>query len=812
MTTYKTGNPLGSSAVKDLFDNAENLDHFENDRSNETWENRFGVPGKTRYGMEQEHDRQISSQEARFQQFLLSSGYVFLGDYQDGPFQFGARNQYIRYDNQYYRLNAATDVGFTTTGTDATSFVNDVTHFVLMDGDTLRQDLGSGEGFKLVGRCPHQTALRSIEPDADGQTIILQRAISGGPEINTLLTYDASDTTTEDDGCSVFVTAGGKRWKADISHGYDVFLAGYNPSADNMASAMKTCISAMVNKAIINGVAGTQGTIRMPSQTAVEALSVYKMTEEVHMPTFCTIECFGSILFDFSSDVTLNGFRINNSFPGLTWSKFSTQFYNGISSRGNKPFKAHGNRVFIKGAGKILNASGAGLILGYTSTGDRKEVAGLCIEDVTVYGFGVGHSHKTYSVYANRFINCEIFDNGYNIEVNSATRNDAGEQTTYIGCLIGDPWISHIYHNAPRFNMTFIGCHLDYTPNYVIHFGAYATRSRIHLTDCHIEGLNLLVFQVSRNTDSDAGGYLLRGDANLVVFRGNTIFATVNSTTIGSPRQLFMSGEAADGRYCFDVDMDESNELYFNNKPSKFSIMLAGPGQGVSSDSTGKNTRGRVKLSGTSRAWPYSYEQCLGGAVLFSGESGASALSDPSSGVVFETRSGTSYIKYGDAEAAYGGLIPILITLATTDTVVDLILKNIRLDIKPNEFLNATLSVCPFQSEGVIKISALIAQYDDPIYSGVVSGTNVTLTKTVATKYSTNNDAIFGYQDAMTYIGNPIVAGGASVTKSDYVGLLPVRTKPLPGANTDHLSPGLRFTGNTGTIKILLPAFWLSAA
>ncbi|HAV2198150.1 TPA: hypothetical protein ACQ7DO_002853 [Klebsiella pneumoniae] len=144
MTTYKTGNPLGSAAVKDLFDNAENLDHFENDRSNETWENRFGMPGKTRYGMEQEHDRQISSQEARFQQFLLSSGYVFLGDYQDGPFQFSARNQYIRYNNQYYRLNAATNVGFTTTGTTAASFANDVSHFVLIDGDTLRQELASG--------------------------------------------------------------------------------------------------------------------------------------------------------------------------------------------------------------------------------------------------------------------------------------------------------------------------------------------------------------------------------------------------------------------------------------------------------------------------------------------------------------------------------------------------------------------------------------------------------------------------------------------------------------------------------------------
>ncbi|HBZ8765217.1 TPA: hypothetical protein MNB93_005895, partial [Klebsiella pneumoniae] len=79
-----------------------------------------------------------TDRENRFQTFLDSSGYVFLGDYENGPFQFSARNQYIRYNNQYYRLNAATDVGFTTTGTDATSFANDVTHFVLMDGDTLR--------------------------------------------------------------------------------------------------------------------------------------------------------------------------------------------------------------------------------------------------------------------------------------------------------------------------------------------------------------------------------------------------------------------------------------------------------------------------------------------------------------------------------------------------------------------------------------------------------------------------------------------------------------------------------------------------
>ncbi|BBK11716.1 hypothetical protein TMSI_21080 [Klebsiella quasipneumoniae] len=111
-----------------------------------------------------------ADKENRFQQFLNTSGYVFLGDYQDGPFQFSARNQYIRYDNQYYRLNAATDVGFTTTGTDATSFASDVTHFVLMDGDTLRQNLGSGEaglGVNLVYGALRQVPITNFMSLAD---------------------------------------------------------------------------------------------------------------------------------------------------------------------------------------------------------------------------------------------------------------------------------------------------------------------------------------------------------------------------------------------------------------------------------------------------------------------------------------------------------------------------------------------------------------------------------------------------------------------------------------------------------------------
>ncbi|OUI37598.1 hypothetical protein AZZ74_002090, partial [Klebsiella pneumoniae] len=170
MPFYLTRDPVPSADMRNVFDNAQNLDLALNDLTSSLWTDRLGRSRMSWFGLESAFSvklsdfesrftSQIVEQEAtfdasqadkenRFQHFLVSSGYVFLGDYEDGPFQFSARNQYIRYDNQYYRLNAATDVGFTTTGTDATSFANDVSHFVLMDGDTLRQNLGSEEpGF-----------------------------------------------------------------------------------------------------------------------------------------------------------------------------------------------------------------------------------------------------------------------------------------------------------------------------------------------------------------------------------------------------------------------------------------------------------------------------------------------------------------------------------------------------------------------------------------------------------------------------------------------------------------------------------------
>ncbi|MGQ9044989.1 phage tail fiber protein [Klebsiella pneumoniae] len=270
MPFYLTGNPVPSESVLDIRDNSKNLDLALNDITSTIWTDRLGRSRMSWFGLESAFSvklsdfesrftSQIVEQEAtfdasqadkenRFQHFLVSSGYVFLGDYEDGPFQFSARNQYIRYDNQYYRLNAATDVGFTTTGTDATSFANDIAHFVLMEGDTLRQNLGSSEGLGLVGQCSSLADLRGVEFLSTGQQIFLRehtvgQGMGGGIWYCHSMTND--NNYVDDNGCQIINNHGQVIRRKDlkeITSSYFGLRAGdtIDPVLTNMYKASRT--------------------------------------------------------------------------------------------------------------------------------------------------------------------------------------------------------------------------------------------------------------------------------------------------------------------------------------------------------------------------------------------------------------------------------------------------------------------------------------------------------------------------------------------------------------------------------------------
>src|SRR5699024_1311945 len=138
MTTYNTGNPIGSKDPRDLYDNAENLDTAVNDINRDTWTDRLGRRRKTMSGMERQFDaaedyREATfnltqadreakfnagqaDREARFNSFIASSGYQFLGDYAAG-IEITEYNQIVRDANgEFWRVSGQVELPYTTTG------------------------------------------------------------------------------------------------------------------------------------------------------------------------------------------------------------------------------------------------------------------------------------------------------------------------------------------------------------------------------------------------------------------------------------------------------------------------------------------------------------------------------------------------------------------------------------------------------------------------------------------------------------------------------------------------------------------------
>ena len=90
MATTPTNKPIPSEDPRDLKFNAGKIDEEVNG-SADYYTDRFSAQRLTNTGRNNQFDAAQLDRANRFEQFLLSSGYVFLGDYEDGPFQFSAR-------------------------------------------------------------------------------------------------------------------------------------------------------------------------------------------------------------------------------------------------------------------------------------------------------------------------------------------------------------------------------------------------------------------------------------------------------------------------------------------------------------------------------------------------------------------------------------------------------------------------------------------------------------------------------------------------------------------------------------------------
>ncbi|ENU1914361.1 hypothetical protein ACFHWB_004230, partial [Klebsiella pneumoniae] len=493
--------PVPSTDIRNAVFAGAKLDE-EVTGTGEFYTDRLGVKRLTNTGRNNQFDAAQLDRANRFEQFLLSSGYVFLGDYEDGPFHFSARNQYIRYDNQYYRLNAATDVGFTTTGTDATSFANDVTHFVLMDGDTLRQNLGSGDGLKMVGRCASLSSLRLTEPAVDGQWIVLEKAIPGGQIINEILTYDAADTASPDNGYSVFVTANGRRWKADLSKGYNpLFLLGAVGYESISSCINKIAYDLAVLLGNKKGVIDYCTTIRIPGMPRGETR--YHVTGAIHIPSFVSFNLDVDTCFDYYGVQNTDGIIIDNSyFPMLLDSNYDTS----PTARPRSVLLWEAERQTIQGGKLTLThptgaarTSNAGITIGNTANGFI-DVRGCCLNNFASLGFYYGIKINPFDNYINSFSNFHLGRNHYAVAVIGETKNNAGERFAFFNGTLADSDSDLIYIENNAFELFFTLCSCDYSTGDLVKITKNGN-AYVCFDLCHIEGIQgMLVNVVSVNT------------------------------------------------------------------------------------------------------------------------------------------------------------------------------------------------------------------------------------------------------------------------------------------------------------------------
>ena len=226
-TRYNTGNPIESTDVRDMSDNAKNLDLFSNS-SQLSFDDRFGVERKTIHGMNSEFDAQI-----------LNMGFTRVGTFLSGATLTNPRQTLLwdiadGGDGQEYGWSGTfpkiVPPGRTPSITGGIAVGAWMSRFDPEMRELLRQH--------VVGMSYAQ--LRAYTGTDTVVTVGCRTAVGDGGD--GLFYFDAADTTSADNDFTTIVTATGKRWKRAYSGSKMLTWAGVKPGTD-VTSALQNAIN-----------------------------------------------------------------------------------------------------------------------------------------------------------------------------------------------------------------------------------------------------------------------------------------------------------------------------------------------------------------------------------------------------------------------------------------------------------------------------------------------------------------------------------------------------------------------------------------
>lgn len=667
----------------------------------------------------------------------------------------------------------------------------------------LRQNLLGKDGLKWIGKCSDVATLRTIEPTISGQSIILERAVVGGPLLNVVITHNPAPSDTIDNGYSRFVTAGGKVWDADTSNGTNVFLAGYSDTLNNLAQCLNLIINDKVSKVVSRGfVAGGIGSkLIVPANPRADGVTTFTMTAAVKIPTFLALHLPQGCILDYSTFNSATALVLSNEFTGLTQTMMFLNNGPGWGSgaganAGHNEGGIFGNGALLKGGNTISNPTFTtypGLRVGNVTypSGSYAHCSGARVFDLRVSGFAEGLRFGSVDTYIPWIRGCHFTFNTVGIATkttisgSTAQWANSGERMLVESCLIADN-TSHALSRDDRGDfITLKDCNIDYNGGDVVFCGPENLGKTI-ISGGHVEGNAGRLLNCPTRTTSAGENNLKMTDAVQWYPNKGT------GDTYGGVRDIVFGTTV---RTVLDMDNVDifCRAPYVNSAYSSWKAY-----------NTSNLARIRVKYPNSGQTYRFlpsydgQYGYKINNVLLFTGTENANVPTTKGLSDFWCIKTGSATCVYGGVgDADSDGLIPVKITLTATTETVQLLYSLPQYPARNTQHAHGFCSIKAASATGAVNVSAVAR-----------SISSVTRTANITTGAITETENLYGVnqsssQNILTSLANSTI----TITANDYMGTQPLAVQ-LTGGQYAYL--GFLFTGFVGTIYVKLPVWMFS--
>lgn len=688
---------------------------------------------------------------------------------------------------------------------------------LLIDAGQLSIDnilnLSSSDGLKYIGKCRSISDLRLIEPTYQGQSIILERCNEDGVLLNVQLHHDPYDIFSPDDGFSVFVTPGGARWKPDLTHGYNVALAGLKRDLSNLADCFDRVRDSIINRIKANGrVNNILCKIMIPS---VSFVTNYKIDHPLVYPSIITLTALGNVYIEpkegmhfqpvvcgdnsqFTSKLTKAMFQAETGWQGAT-----SKYLNQASAR--VILDCVGGVFTIRGPGyaleynpvngdPIFDADGnptldtIGLSIGNMAPCDL-DCRDVVVQNVSVIGFNKPFVWGTYNTFICGLRNV-YFSRVYDAVTIPDGISNSGERMWYDNVTFANV-ARHAFVGKSAGEHTLYNCSVDFVGKDLFYNGSNSA-CRFVFQSGHIEGVQRYIASKEAPTSYSKASVYISESVKYDPRRGANDYRGIT--------QMFSAPTNPDHpEYGIGLFID------FNAHISAFDGVAPNaeyPCYAGSPVNTGFDLRMKQQRApGPRYLNTYGPGSKLLHATIQPAETDVGhpvTSTDPlSTGSLFAAiKTGGAVVEYGAASDQNDSIRTIKITLSAATDTVQLFLCN-RCRVASGR--NPLWASCSVNVEGMTGQANLT-----PIMANYQGGEVVVNSNTIPTTYQVKPKLAAITQGYPT----DMIAMKAKANRTEKFQAMPSSTVLGYWQGADFFVPGFLITGGVGVLILKAPSYW----